>query len=208
MEKKIMEMSINQRKEYIILTAIDLIHEKGIHNVSTKEIARRLKISEGFVFKLFPKKNDIIIGVLEHFSMYDKAMYHSAMEKKSQAINEILFYVNSFLIYYENYPAITAVFQVFDTLKGDQELDRRSKNIFLQRLEQMTNLVIKAQEAGKIDKSVNPEIFADIISSTIRGMCLKWRMMDFSFSLRNQTLYAINLLLTSVAKQEVFICQD
>ncbi|MDF2944423.1 MAG: TetR family transcriptional regulator [Herbinix sp.] len=193
-----MEMSAEQRKEYIILNAIDLIHENGIHNVSTKEIARRIGISEGLVFKLFPRKNDIIKAVLDKFSFYDKDMFHTAMNKTEDRKEAILFYIKSFLIYYENYPAITAVFQVYDTLKWDRELEDISKNIFLDRLEDMTKLLQKAQETGSVDASINSEIIADIITSTISGMCLKWRLMDFDFSLQEKTLYAVNLLLDAI----------
>ncbi len=193
-----MDISVNQRKEFIILTAIDLIHENGIHNVSTKEIARRLRISESLIFKLFPKKVDIFTSILEHFAFYDKAIFNSAIEKNDDSIETILFYINSFLTYYENYPAITAVFQVYDSLKGEPELEAKSKEIFQTRLEYMQTMVLRAQATGRIEKEFEPESIADTITSIVRGMCLKWRITDFSFSLKEKTIYAINMLLKAI----------
>jgi AcrR family transcriptional regulator len=190
-----MEMSASQRKEYIVIIAIDLIHEKGIHNISTKEIARRLNISESLIFKLFPKKNDIIMAVLEQFSFYDKDMFVTATNKNEDAKDAILFYINSYLIYYENYPAVTAVYQMYDTFKKEPELENKSISIFLNRKEDMRKMVKKAQDTDRINKTIDSEVIADIITSTVRGMCLKWRMTNFNFSLREKTIYAVKIIL-------------
>jgi len=190
-----MEMSANQRKEYIVIIAIDLIHEMGIHNISTKEIGRRLNISESLVYKLFPKKNDIIMAVLEQFAFYDRDMFVTATNKNEDAKDAILFYINSYLIYYENYPAITAVYQICDTFKGEPELENKSVSIFLNRQEDMIKMIKIAQDSGRINKSIDSEVIADIISSTVRGMCLKWRVTNFNFNLREKTLYAVKLIL-------------
>ena len=57
-----MDFNSVPKRESIVLNAIDLIHEFGIHLVSTKEIAKRLGISESTVFKYFPKEKPHISG--------------------------------------------------------------------------------------------------------------------------------------------------
>ncbi len=193
-----MELDASQRKEYIILHAIDLIDKNGIHNVSTKEIAKRLSISEGLIFKLYPKKSDLILAVLEQFSFYDRDIFYSAIDKNDDALEAIRFYVNSYMIYYENYPAITAIYQAYDTLKGDALLEQKARDIFYGRIDYLTKMIVRAKESGLVQETVDSEDIASIISSINRGLCLKWRLSDYSFSLREKAVYATNLVLEAI----------
>jgi AcrR family transcriptional regulator len=186
-----MEIDAKQRKEYIVLQAVTLISEKGINNVSTKEIAKRLNISEGLIFKLFPKKSDIILAVLEHLSIYDKDMYITALDKNDNAYDAICFYINSFMIYYENYPEITAVYMAYDSLRGDPLVEQKASSIFQNRIYYLSQLLEKARAESDTWGTFPSEDFAIMILSTIRGMCLKWRLENYGFLLRERTMAAI-----------------
>ncbi len=186
-----MEFDAKQRKEYIVLQAVTLISEKGINHVSTKEIAKRLNISEGLIFKLFPRKSDIILAVLEHLSIYDKDMYITALDKNENAYDAICFYINSFMIYYENYPEITAVNMAYDSLRGDPILEQKASSIFQNRIYYLSQLLDKARAESETWGTLPSEDFAIMILSTIRGMCLKWRLENYGFLLRERTMAAI-----------------
>ncbi len=195
-----MELDASQRKEYIIMHAIELINENGIHNVSTKEIAKRLNISEGLIYKLYPKKTDLIYAVLERFSLYDKDMFYTALDKNENALEAIRFYIKSFMVYYENYPEITSVYQVYDTINGDSVLEQRAKDIYFNRVGYLNMMLVKAQEDGLVRETLNAEDIATIITSIIRGICLKWRLSRFSFSLREKAVEAVDLVLEGIKK--------
>ena len=195
-----MDISINQRREYIVLTAVELLHENGAGHVSTKEIARRLGISEAMVFKIFPKKNDIMIAVLDHFARYDKDIMITASEKCENSYEAILFIANSLLTYYENYPAIISVYQIMVTAKGNPELEKRSEEICNNRLECYKQLILKAQRDGRMNETLDPELVADCLIFIFRGMCSKWRHMDCGFPLKDRTNKAIELYLSALEK--------
>lgn len=193
-----MELDASQRKEYIILYAVELIHENGIHNVSTKEIAKRLNISEALIFKRYPKKSDLYLAVLEHFSFYDKDMFYTAMEKNQNPMDALRFFIHSYMIYYENYPAITSVYQAYDSFKGDEVLDQKATSIFFQRIRYLTDMIQAAKINNLIREDIDSESIATIISSIIQGICLKWRLSNFNFSLREKTLEATDLVLEAI----------
>ncbi len=53
-----------KRKEAIVLTALKMFNESGIHNVGVREIARTMSISVGNLSYHFPKKEDIVAQIL------------------------------------------------------------------------------------------------------------------------------------------------
>lgn len=59
------------RKDNIILAAIEIISEDGIHGLSTKKIAARQGISESLLYKHFNSINDVLVAVVKSFSRYD-----------------------------------------------------------------------------------------------------------------------------------------
>jgi AcrR family transcriptional regulator len=82
------------RKESIVLNTIDVINEFGIQSVSTKEIAKRMNVSEGTVFKYFSKKSDLLFAVLEHYSQYDDDIFTTIRSKNMDPKEAIIFYIN------------------------------------------------------------------------------------------------------------------
>lgn len=197
-----MNISVAQRKEHIVIVAIELIHEKGFHYVSAKDIAKRMGVSEGLIFKIFPKKKDLLKAVIEHFSLYDNDIFRTAEVNYDNALEGIEFSVRKLLDYYENYPAITAIYQAYDTLQAEPELDKQIKSIYGNRRQACVKAITRAWDAGLIKREIEPETAADILNSIIIGMCQRWRMQEFGFSLKDKTLEAINLLIDSIRKEE------
>lgn len=198
-----MDYNSIHKRESIILNAIYLIHEFGIHSVSTKEIAKRLSISESTIFKYFPKKNDIFLAILEQFSIYDNDIFCTSIKKASQKTPKeaIMFYIDSYAAYYENYPEITSLIQAYELFRGISELETKAKDISLSRFESIRYLIKKAQESNSITKDIDAEVLANMIYSICMGICLKWRIKGFKFSLRNETIETINLLLEAFSQK-------
>jgi Transcriptional regulator len=193
-----MEMSIQQRKEFIILTAIDLIHESGFYSLSTKELAKRLNISEALVFKLYPKKNDLLLAVLDYYAIYDNDIFQAAEDKYDDPVESLYFLLNCFLTYYENYPAITSLYQTFYLNHPNKEIDDKVGSIIVNRIEKLSKLFARAQAKGLIKNEKDSELFAELIVSTMLGICLKWRMNNYSFSLKERVLEAVQLIVDAV----------
>lgn len=51
-------------------TAISIITEEGIQKLTTKELSRRIGISEPALYFHFENKPVILVGILEHFSQW------------------------------------------------------------------------------------------------------------------------------------------
>lgn len=190
-----MEENILHRKERIIITTIDIIDEIGILSLSTREIARRQGVSEATLFRHFKSKNDILIAVLDYFSQFDTDIYQSTILKKLKPIDAVIYYVTANTEYYENYPAITSIMQIFDVLKGEQGLTDKINEIKNRSTHYLKLLIEEAQLVGNLRVEIDSEILALMISGLCREICLTWRLSGKNFSLKEKTLIALKLLL-------------
>jgi len=190
------------RKESIVSNAIDVISESGLQAISTKEIAKRSGISEGTLFRHFPRKNILLQAVLEHYCQYDDDIFHTAMMKNVSPRDALLFYIEFYAAYYENYPEITVIMQSYDLINSIPEIREDIGKIFGRRQEFMRQLIEKVKESGEIKKEADSELLTDIFSSSLRGICLVWRMKSFGFPLKKRLMNTAYMLLDAFGTSE------
>jgi len=189
--------SLLHRKESLILTTIDVFNELGIRGLSTREIAKRQGVSEATLFRHYKSKNELLLAVLDYYAQFDADIVKSIELKELLPREAIEFWVNSYIEYYENYPAITAITQAYDVLAYDAILAVKIKEIFNYRSEMLTMLIEKAKEAGEIKAETESTYLSDIIIGFKKLNCLKWRLSGFNYSLKDSTMETLKMLLDS-----------
>ncbi|MDF2675252.1 MAG: transcriptional regulator TetR family [Clostridiales bacterium] len=190
-----MEYKLVHRKDSLIITTIDIINEIGIQGLSTREIAKRQGVSEATIFRHYKSKNELLIAVLDFYSKFDSDISKSTQLKYLSAREAIEFWVNSYVEYYENYPAITSINQAYDVLASDKALAGKIKEIFNYRIGVLRTLIDRAKQEGELRHEIKSESLADIILGHKRHVCLRWRLDGFSFSLKDDTMHTLKTIL-------------
>lgn len=198
-----MNSSLLSRRERIIISTIEVINNVGFQKLSTKLIAEYEGVSEGTLFRHFKNKTDILLAVLQHFSQYDEAIIQTSKNKKLDPIETIKYFVNAYAEYYENYPAITAIALSYDSLLCDEELAQTVVKIVNRRTNFMLETFAKAQSLGRICKSVDCENLVYLVLGGFKEVCLKWRMRQFDFSLRDKVISMLDMLLTALVVENI-----
>jgi AcrR family transcriptional regulator len=186
---------ILHRKERLILTTIDVINEMGIQSLSTREIAKRQGVSEATLFRHFKSKNELLIAVLDFYSKFDSDIAESINLKQLSPRESIEFWVNSYVEYYENYPAITSIMQIYEVLASDNLLVDKIKSILNFRSNILIQLFDNAKAAGAIAPEADSKKLTDTISGYIRINCFNWRLAGFSYSLKDSTMSSLKMIL-------------
>lgn len=197
-----MDISLIHRKEGIVLSTIEAINEVGIQNLSTKIIAKHEGVSEGTLFRHFKSKTDIMISVLDHFSQFDDAIIEASRNLHLDPIETIKYFINAYVEYYENYPAITALVQVYDSLLADPELADKVRDIIEKRSSFVLDTIKEAQSKKLINQDIECEDVEDLILGGTRNICLKWRMDKYKFSIKSRTLSMINMILDQIVLEK------
>jgi AcrR family transcriptional regulator len=196
-----MESYLN-RKESIILTAIEIIDELGIHELSSREIARRQEISEGTIFRHFKNKNEIILGVLDHFSKFDSDIINTIKARNLSFKEAVIYHFTSYAEYFENYPAITAIPFNYELLLYDEELGNKVKSIMYTRSNFIEYLIDQGKLNGELSDDINSKYLTDIITGFFRTVVLKWRISKYNFSLKDRVLATLDMILRAFMTNE------
>lgn len=186
------------RKDRIILSAIDIINELGIQGLSTKELAFRQGVNESALYRHFKNKDAIIEGVLEYFSQFDNSIYNSTIEKNLNGREKILDYIKAYLEYYEGYPAITAILFSYESLSHDQGAKEKMNLIFGIRLKNIIFLLDECQKNNEITQIIPARELALILIGYCNKVILEWRIGNFSYSFKDDTIKTIEKLLSII----------
>ncbi len=193
-----MSINILHRKEQLTLTAIEIIDELGIQKLTTREIAKRQDISEATLFRHFKNKNELLVSVLDYFVQYDADIFQSTKLHNLDPTQALVYLITAYAEYYENYPAITSILQIFDVLRYEADLTDIMKNIQETRTAVIQQLIEEAKQAGELRDEVDSQVVAVMISGFFRETCFNWRISDYSFSLRERLLSTLELLLRAL----------
>lgn len=184
-----------KRKERVILTAIEIISELGFQGLSTKEITKRQEISDGTLYKHFKSKDDIILGILDYYSKFDESIKESIEMNNLSAKEGIIYFFSMMTEYYENYPTITALSNLQETLDHEVNISKRSKQIFEDRYSLIEGYIEKGKKDSEIRVDVDSELLADILLGSVREIILKWRINKFNFHLKEKVIITIKMIL-------------
>lgn len=189
-----MKKSYLSRKERLILTAIDIIDSIGIQGLTIRELANSQDITDGAIYRHFKTKNDIIIAVLDSFSNFDSTIIGVIKEQKMQAKEGLLFLINSYAEYYENYPALTAVEFIYDFIKNEPDLAKHMKEILDYRFKSIVSIISEGQKIGEIKGGIFPDELADVILGIEKQIMFRWRLQGYNFVLKEKMTSAVKLV--------------
>ncbi|MFB9330755.1 TetR/AcrR family transcriptional regulator [Paenibacillus aurantiacus] len=187
-----MSKSYVNRRDSIVLTAIEIIHELGVQGLSTREIAKRQGVSEPALYRQFDSKSDILLAVLDHYTHYDHLVFETIKNQQQTSKQGVLFYIQKFTEYFENYPAITAVTMSFDFLTYEPATVDRVKEIHQAHYDFIYALVEAGKKAGEIKEAIGSEDAADTVYGLLQLITLRWRLSNFSFSLKERAVSAVS----------------
>ena len=72
------------RREQVIRAAVAEFSQFGLHGTSTEKIARRVEISQPYVFRLFPTKKDLFLAAIDQCFDRVESAFRSAANDPSQ----------------------------------------------------------------------------------------------------------------------------
>lgn len=186
------------RKDNIILAAIEIISEDGIHGLSTKKIAARQGISELLLYKHFNSINDVLVAVVKSFSRYDMMIINTVRKRDITYKEKIIAYIGPIVELYQNYPPLASIMLNYETLLNYRHTRQLIKGIINTRKGFVKSVIEKAQAEGEMNNNLTSQELADIINGVISDMVLRWKISGYVFNLKEDVLATIGKVLDLV----------
>ena len=170
-----MTESFISTKDRIISTAIDIISESGLSNLTTKTISAKANLSEPLLYRFYGDVNELLVDVVSYYFRFDKGIRKTIQSKEGSYLEKIRAYVENYAIYYENYYTLSTLMLQYEELLHNPATRDMVEAGAQGRREYLTNLFREAKEAGEIKTELIAENLTDCVYGYIHAACLKRR---------------------------------
>ncbi len=150
------------RQEQIKKAVLDIIADEGLQNISTRNLAKRIGLSEGAIFRHFPTKRDIIKGIMDDVANDLIGSLRNIVLKPEKAEDKLFKYLCQNVKYLKENRGITMLLFSEAAHLGDKELKEKLNQILYEQKQLIIKMVKDGISEGVWDKSVNAEDIAII----------------------------------------------
>ncbi|PCJ80052.1 MAG: TetR family transcriptional regulator [Bacteroidetes bacterium] len=194
-------MDFTKRQIEIIGAATELIGEKGVQNLTTKNLASKMSFSEPALYRHFKGKTEILKSVLVFFKEFLGKKINEIFNLKITGIEKIEKMIEFQFNHFYNNPAIVMVIFSETSFQYDTVLSKVVSEIISKKRENVVRIIESGQTDGSIRKDIPAEQIATIVMGSMRLTILEWRLSNFKFNLIERGEELIGTVRTMIRKK-------
>jgi len=154
--------STDVRQEQIKKAVLDIIADEGLQNISTRNLAKKIGLSEGAIFRHFPTKRDIIKGIMDDVAKDLIGSLRNIALSPVKTEEKLFKYLCKNVNYLKENRGITILLFSEATHLGDKDLKDKLNQILVEQKQFIIKIINDGIAEGVWDKKVNAEDIAII----------------------------------------------
>ena len=175
----------SERQQQIVETAIKLIADKGIQNLTTKNLANEIGISEPALYRHFNNKLEILKAVITHFQITMKPALEK-LNKSVSSLNKIESFILEHLKIISQNPNFAKVIFSEANFQNEDDLILKMNNMMKQSHKILETVVQSGQHNNEIRSDINSLSIIRMIIGSMRLLVTQWSMSGMIFNLETE----------------------
>lgn len=175
-----------ERQKEIVEAAIQLIAEGGIQELTIRNLARRIGVSEPALYRHFESKLAILKGILGSFSGNSRAIFEKAVRSGLSGAEQLRAVLTAHFEQFARYPPLSAVLFSEDIFQNDGQLAGEVLAIMEAGQGYLQQIVRRGMEEGEFRGDLPAEHLVVIIMGALRLTVTRWRLAKYAFDLRRE----------------------
>lgn len=192
----------SDRQIEIMEAATARIDTYGIQNLTIKNLATDIGLSEPALYRHFKSKNDILLGLLNYFITGMKNRLNNIpVNPDAMAADELRAIFNSQLQTFTNKPAIVSVIFAESIFHYDEGLSYKVSEIMDLMHQYVNKNIEKGQKDGTYNKLIGASTLTTIILGGMRMTVLKWKLSGHKSNLIKDGTAVLEGILKMIEKK-------
>ncbi len=175
------------RKEQIVTTAMNLMAEHGICEVTIARISTRLGIVPSAIYRHYKNKEKIFEAMIEYIGNQLQNNIKQTREKPTDPINQLHEILQRHIQFIRENQSIPRIIFSGDLYKyNPKHRERLYKNIQAY-LNELAKLIKQGQSQNQIQKSIDPDAAALFFLGIIQPAVILWNISDGVYDITKQS---------------------
>ncbi len=190
----------DRRTDEILDAAIELFAERGYNGADTQELAKRVGVGKGTLYRYFPSKECLFLAAADRVMRRLQAYIDETVQDEPDALKHIRMAIESFLAFFDEQPAFVELLILERALFRDRKqptyYEHREKNRC--RWEQFYQGLIDSKRI----RSMPLERMMTVISDLIYGTMFTNHMSGREKSLQEQADGIVDIVFRGILTEE------
>ena len=169
-------MERTKRQDEILDTALQLLAEGGVKNLTMKRIADSIGISEPAVYRHFQNKNALIPGIIEKFDEDILLQY--------EGIGFVWNFVEQRIAQVASNPLLAKVIFSEELFAGEPAVEEMLLSMMHKHRNLLFEHLAMAQNKGDLCQNIPLDALFRIIIGPVRLLVKQWGMSNFAFDIQ------------------------
>lgn len=196
-----MELAFTERQIEIIIAATNRIDTHGIQELTIKNLAADIGLSEAALYRHFKGKNDILLGMLNYFIVNMNKRLSLIMSESHPSSSSLLKSIfESQLASFQLNPSIVSVIFSEGIFHFNNELSAKVSYIMKMMQENIEQIVKSGQDNNEFSTLIGSEALTTIIMGTMRLVVLKWKLSGHKTNLDNEGAIVLNGIIKMISR--------
>ncbi|MBD3240618.1 MAG: TetR family transcriptional regulator, partial [Chitinivibrionales bacterium] len=157
--------------------------EHGIQDLTIKNLAKRIDLSEPAIYRHFESKHDILLAILRYFGGSTKGLFTRVLAMDIDPLRKIERVFMHHFQYFAEHPSVAAVIFSEEIFQNDRKLAQGVLELMNQTRAHILEIVEAARQGGTIAADVPAEHLTIVIMGSLRFIVTRWRLSEHSFDL-------------------------
>lgn len=184
-----------KRKDKILISAMELLEEKGVNGVTIKNLAESQKVTEPALYRQYKGKQELVNKMIDEYAIYDEKIEKTILQSQLVGKEAVLFYVTRYSELYQNYAELTTIMFSLDLYFYQEDTKKFMKELMHTRIEFIEELINKDVNQFKLTEELSSFELASIINGMIFSQVYEWRMCNKSYELGARLVTLVNKIL-------------
>lgn len=176
-------MELTSRQQDILQAAITVIARQGLKDLTTKNLAKQMKLTEAALYRHYTSKADLIQHILVYFEELSAKVITEIDSRKLKPLECIRSFVMNRYLLFASKPDLAKVMFSEEFLKTDPSLTYHMQTITHSHMDAIVHYIKKAQTSKDIRKELDPSDIFRIIVGSMRFTVSQWNNSGQSFDL-------------------------
>lgn len=176
-------METTEKQSNIVTAAIEIIANRGYKELTMKNLAALVGVTDAALYKHYDSKHDLIMGILSYFETVSNRVLLEMQDCDCDPIHKVRFFVMNRYEMFSSNPELGKVMFSEEIFKNDNRYLQRMQFIMHAHKESVCAYLDRASQTGLIRSDVDSQQVFRIIVGSMRLLITQWNMNGHAFDL-------------------------
>lgn len=179
-------MEHSKRQQEIIQASLDIISADGIQRLTIKNLAQKIGVTEGAIYRHFRSKTEILHAIADFFEHHSTGILNDIVRSNLSGMKKVKnFFLGRCRQFSRNRGLVLVLFSQ-DIFNNDKELIEKIHHTIGQHRVLLMQALDDGMAAGDIRDDIGSEHLFVLIMGALRLLTTQWRGSGFRFDLEKK----------------------